>query len=113
MLEHRLSLVVEAPVSERSDQVTDGFPLNTDVWCQDVIAYCQLAGDYDHAISVEQGWKGASEFADINDNSGRGGCCGKPTTSRYASVHSAKKLFLRIIKAFIMGYCKGHVLVTC
>lgn len=53
MLEHCLGLVVEAAIPEGGDQVTDGFSLNADVWCQDVVAYCQLAGNYDHAVPVE------------------------------------------------------------
>lgn len=72
---HCFGLVVEAAVAEGGDEVADGLALDADVWGEDVVADCYLAGDDDYVVAVEEGGEGAAEFAHIDYHARRGGCC--------------------------------------
>ena len=40
MLEHSLDLVEQSAVFERRNEIAHGFALDTNVWGEDVVAYC-------------------------------------------------------------------------
>ena len=100
MLQHGLCLVEEAPVLEGGDEVAHGFALDADGGAKHIVADSEHAGDDYHAAAVQEGWEGAAEFADIDDDAGGLGCGGEAAATGDACVDCSEELLLGVVRAF-------------
>lgn len=111
MLEHGLCLIEETSVLEGGNEVSNAFPLNTDIGSEHIVGNRKHTRDDDIGATVQEGGKRGAKFADVDDNPGRLSSGGKTSTACNACVYGTKELFLGIGRRSAVechGY--GHVL---
>lgn len=111
MIEHDLTLIIQSPILEGSDEVGDGFALDANVVGEDVVSDCEHAGDDGHVPAVEEGGEGASEFTDVDDDAGGLGGGEEAPAAGDAGVDCAEELLLRVgEEVAVGGEGDGHIL---